>query len=271
MNKLSFKRWKIFKEFADYGFGKSMDQKAQEMGGTVPYEGEGPIDPIDSEMIINELKRLPPLGPFDAYSKFENSLEWGNNTGALQIDITPLGSYKIIVRRKIKDLQGENTWICKEVIPLDENEHNSNEIPLAHQIYDKLIAINETMIEAPILEINDFDKLAFSLFNECKKTYPSYIMFPIGMKKINEDYYKIFYEFRGQGVEAPGRIRAMQFDIDLFKDKQKGLIRCWGYDIDSDKRKTSWFPSPSEWDEWFSPSQKHKEIIEAVTNCFMTY
>lgn len=271
MNKLSFKRWKIFKEFADYGFGKSMDQKAHEMGGTVPFEGDSPIDPIDSELIINELKRLPPLGVFHAYEKFNDVLEWGNNVGSLQINITPLGSYRINLRRKIKDLQGENTWICKKVIPLIENEHNTNEINLAHDIYDNLKVINEEMIEGPLDHFEDFDRLAGSLTDELKRNYPAYIMFPVGTKKQNEDYYKIIFEFRGQGVEAPGRARAMQFHVDLLWDKSKGLIRSWGYDIDSDKRKPSWYVGISEWDEQFSPSQDKKEIIEAIKNCFMVY
>lgn len=272
MNKFSFNRWRLMKEFADYGHEKSIDQKVhKELGGTSAFKGDNPIDPINSHLIIKELKRLPPLGVFNAQDKWTDVLEWGYNAGALQIDITPLGSYKIMVRKKIKDLQGETHWICKKVLPLNENDHNKNEIPLAHEIYDNLQEINKEMVEGPLKEFPEFDRLALDLFGEVKRKYPAYIMFPFGMKKISENYYKIIFEFRGHGVEAPADARALQFNIDFLWDNKKGLLRCWGYDIDTAKKSYSWYPAVSEWDEYFSPAQEPKEIIEAVVQCFLTY
>jgi len=272
MNKLSFKRWQTLKEWADFGFEKKLaDMKSDSLGGTVPAEGANPIDPVDSEMIMNELIRLPALGYFSPRAKMSNILEWGYDVGALQVYISPLGSYKTIIRRKTRDLQGEATWICKDVVDFSENEHNKNEIPLAHEIYDCLIEINKNEYDSPKMEYPEFDTLAYKLFNEVKRHYPAYCMFPIGMKKMDEGYFKIIYEFRGHGVEAPTASRAEQFNIDLFWDKNKGLMKCWGYNIDSKMRQHTWTIQPSDFEEWFAPTQDIKKIVECIKIILMTY
>ena len=96
-------------------------------------------------------------------------------------------------------------------------------------------------------------------------------MFPIGMYKKSENYHKYVFEFRGGGVEAPTAGRAEQFNIDLLWEPKRGLIRCWGYDIDSTTRQHSWKVQPSEWDEYFAPTQDTKEIVESISRIFMTY
>jgi hypothetical protein len=272
MNKLSFKRWAFLKEWADFGFEKKMsDLKAAELGGTVPHEGDGLIDPIDSELITDELRRLPPLGYFSCRYKMSNLLEWGYDVGALQVFISPLGSYKSVIRRKIRDLQGEETWVCKKVIDFNENEHNKNEVPLAHQIYDCLNELHKEEFDSPKSEYKEFDKLAHALFNEVKRNYPAYCMFPVGMKKMDEGYYKIVYEYRGHGAETPTRLRAEQFNIDLFWDKKKGLIKCWGYEVDSHMRQHNWMVQPSEFEEWYAPTQEIKKIVHSIKIMLMTY
>lgn len=272
MNKLSFRRWAILKEWADFGFEKKLsDFKANQLGGTIPHEGSRPIDPIDSEIITDELNRLPPLGYFSCRSKMSNLLEWGYDVGALQVFISPLGSYKTIIRRKTRDLQGEETWVCKDVVNFKENEHNDNEIPLAHKIYNHLHELHKEELDSPKPEYKDFDKLAHAIFSEVRRNYPAYCMFPVGMKKIDEGYYKIIYEFRGHGVEAPGGNRAEQFNIDVFWDKNKGLVKCWGYNIDSKVRQHTWAVQPSEFEEWFAPTQDIKKTVWIIKTILMTY
>lgn len=272
MSKLSFIHWTLLKEWADFGFEKKLsDFKADQLGGKIPYEGSGPINPIDSEIITDELHRLPPLGHFSCRSKMSNLLEWGHDVGALQVFISPLGSYKTIIRRKTRDLQGEETWICKDVIEFDENEFNDYEIVLAHKIYENLYKFHKEEFDSPKKEYKDFDKLAHSIFSEVRRHYPAYCMFPVGMKKMNEEYYKIIYEFRGHGVEAPGGNRAEQFNIDIFWDKNKGLIKCWGYNIDSKVRQHTWSIQPSDFEEWFSPTQDVKKIAQTIKTILMTY
>ena len=88
---------------------------------------------------------------------------------------------------------------------------------------------------------------------------------------MNSDYYKIDFEFRGSGAGSPNQSTALQFNIDIIFDKEKGLIRCWGYDIDSPSNKKQFNIKPSEWDEYFSPQESNSKIISIITTTFMTY
>lgn len=81
----------------------------------------------------------------------------------------------------------------------------------------------------------------------------------------------IFMTLRGAGVEAPTASRVEQFNINLQFDEQKGLIRCWGYDIASPTKQHKWLPQPSEWDEYFAPTQSLQEIENVIINSLLVY
>lgn len=145
-------------------------------------------------------------------------------------------------------------------------------MPLASEMYDHLEKLSIEMIDSAQRDYPEFSRLVEKMVSAVRRDYPSYCMFPAGLKKINENYFKIYFEFRGHGVLAPPRQKRMeQFDIDLFWDKSKGLVRCWGYNIESSLGQHDWTPAPSEWDEWFAPSQPIEEIIECVKRIFSTY
>jgi len=258
-----------FKEWANFGFG---DKKLKEPeGGTKPILGHKPIDIIHSGKIIEEIINSPAIGNLQLNQKFEDLLEWGNDVGAIQMQCTPLGSYKIVVRRKLTDLFGEQHWVCKKIFPIEEGYHNTREEMYASDIHSYISKLNETMIDRAVKEYNGFNKLSLKLFAAVRQKYPSYCMFPVGMMKVNENYHKYVFEFRGHGVEAPTASRAEQFNIDLLWDSKKGLIKCWGYDIDSTTRQHTWRVQPSEWNEWYAPTQDVGEIIDSVVKIFMTY
>jgi hypothetical protein len=99
----SFKKFISLKEWADFGFGEKLKKPA---GGTKPAEGHMPIDIIHSSKIISELLSTPEIGNYIANPKFQNLIEWGDEAGALQLQLTPLGSYKIVARRKVIDAVG---------------------------------------------------------------------------------------------------------------------------------------------------------------------
>ena len=118
---------------------------------------------------------------------------------------------------------------------------------------------------------NDLKKLSWKMWDRCKAIFPSYIMFPIGLKQMSENYYKIVFEFKGYGVEAPSSMRAEQFNIDIHFNKKTGIIKVWGYNIDSDIGQHTWKVQISDFNEWFAPSQPIEEIVKAVHNSLMTY
>lgn len=271
MNRLLFKHW-LVKEMADYGF--DTDQRNKPKGGTETVDGNVPFNPIDGSKIITELAKLPAIGPNEPYQKWNDVVEWGSGPGAIQVGVTPLGSMRIVVRRNVKNLIGESTWVCTKIIPLSDNESEDHELSIAHEVYNQITEISGQMIPGPTSEYDDLERLSWKMWQAVKRDHPSYIMFPIGLRKQNEDYFKMVFEFRGHGVlrqKNCGGGRAEQFNIDLVWDKRKGMIRCMGYNIDSTDRQHSWEVQPAEFDEWFSPKQDQTEIINCVTETFLQY
>ena len=265
---INFKQFLI--ELADYGFNSNPRNKP--MGGTEIVQGDELYDVVNTSEIMSELVNLPPLGQNYPNQKWESMIEWGTGPGAIQVECTTLGSLKLITRRKISDLEGEDVWICKNVRPLSDVDDQHQEIRVANEVHDVVADLSEKMIDAPAQEFDDFERLAWRMWAGVKKEYPSYCMFPVTLRKQNENYYKMIFEFKGAGagnIADGGSIK--QFDIDLFWDDKKGLIRCWGYNIDSPTKKSAWNLNPSEWNEYFSPAQEKTEIIESVVSIFMQY
>jgi hypothetical protein len=258
-------------EWADYGFDRKSVLGPQ--GGTQEIKGDSPLTPVKSEEIIQELVHLGKLGIYKPRSR-PDIVEWGEEVGAMRVEFTPIGSSKIIGRRKIKDIKGEQTWVCKYVWPLTaENKLNDKETSVAHEIHEELEKLSMTMIDSPKIFYPEFARLVDKLTTAVRLDYPSYCMFPAGYKKINEDYYKIYFEYRGHGQNRMRNrnARSEQFDIDIFWDQKKGLVRIWGYNIDSQASQHSWQVQPSEFDEWFAPSQDVDDIIDCVKKLFLTY
>lgn len=267
MNQLTFKHW-LLKEMADYGFAPTSEKSLR--GGTSVMQGNQIFKTINVNRIIDELASHP-LGTLEPYQKWAETVQYGEGVGSFKINISPLGSLKAISRRLVTDLLGEQVWICKHIFPLCDNKDQNRENEIAGLIYNYLNELSQHAIEAPISEFSETKNLALELWHGAKKHHPGYIMFPVRLKEMAPDYYKLVFEFRGQGIGLPNGGRAEQFDIDLKYDKYRGLIRCWGYDIDSTFRKRKWEVQPPEWDEWFSPAQDQKEIVECILACFLQY
>jgi len=269
MDRLLFKHW-LISEIADFGFDQDMRNKPK--GGTEEMDGDVPFKRVDGSKIITELAKLP-VGPNRPNQKWNDIVEWGRGPGAIQAGVSPLGSMRVVIRRMTKDLQGEATWICHRIFPLSDNKAEDKELSIAHDVYDQLTEVSKEMIPGPDKEFGELERLSWKLWAATKRDHPSYCMFPIGLRKQNEDYYKLVFEFRGHGVQnnigLPGR--AEQYNIDLIWDKKKGLIRCWGYDIDSSLGQHSWRVQPSDFEEWFSPHQDQNKIIENIVKIFLQY
>jgi hypothetical protein len=270
MNRLLFKNWLV--EMADYGFDQDMRNKPK--GGTEEMNGDTPFKRIDGGKIITELSKLPALGPNKPNLKWTDMVEWGKGPGAIQAGVSPLGSMRVFVRRLTKDLEGQPVWICEKVIPLGDNKAEDKEISIAHDVYDQLTEMSKEMLPGPAKEFDELERLSWKLWAAAKRDHPSYCMFPIGLRKQNENYYKLVFEFRGHGVlkQKNGRQgRAEQFNIDLIWESKRGLIKCWGYDIDSTLGQHSWQVQPSEFNEYFSPAQEQEKIIENIIKIFLQY
>jgi hypothetical protein len=179
-----------------------------------------------------------------------------------------------MVRRLATSLEGERTWVCKSVRPIRDYKDQLHEKDIAEFVYKKIVEISQSDLDAPVAEWGGLDRLANKLWHTTKKQHPSYIMFPTALWKQRDNYYKLVYEFRGQGVGSPynGKTgRSEQFDIDLVYEPSSGFIRTIGYDIDSSMRQHTWQIQTPEWDEKFSPREDEDAIIENIVKIFLQY
>lgn len=264
--KLSFK---TFLEMADYGY--SRDTYKPNLRPVLGMPNERPLKPINTEGVMEVLKRLPPIGSLRPKWSWQDIMEWGEEVGAVKINVSPYGSYKITTRRKIYDLEGTERWICKAITPLNTEQFaSSQEEVLAHYLYENVQKISQEQIERAQDDCPNFDRICNGLTVKCRQQHPLVMLYR-GTKRIHEHYFKIIFEYRGQGVEGPGQKRYEQFDINLLFDPKIGLIRCWGAEIESSKGEHQWQVSPSQWDEYFSPTQNKDEIIENVRKILSTY
>jgi hypothetical protein len=265
---LDFSKWLL--EYADYGFEKQNTKKANYPTFQSNSDDSGPWKNFDIELFFKELKNLSESDNKKTKKVWHEEMSWLENGNMVEVNINPFGSLRITTRKYIKDLQGSDVRICKNVFDIDDH-HTDQEISIAHKIYEHVKEFSKVNIDYPTTDIFDLKKLAHKLFNATKQTYPDYIMFPISLKEMNDSYYKLIFEFRGAGAGAPNSSVGMQFDINLAFDKQKGLIRCWGCNVDSPSPKRQFNIQPSEWDEYFSPQEENKKIIGMIITTLMTY
>jgi hypothetical protein len=189
--------------------------------------------------------------------------------------VSPLGSFKSIIRKLQIDLEGNQTWVCKKIIPYNDILHVDRQFNdnLAADLFEEISKINKEEIQAPSHEYKNFERLTIKIAHVCqrKDIIPEIFIFR-GIKEIKKnENYLIFFECRGHGVETPGSSRLEQFIIDMSYNPKTGMIRSFGHDVQSPTKGHVWYPQPSEWDEYFSPSQTEKEISECVGTALGTY
>jgi hypothetical protein len=229
---------------------------------------------IDSEpwtdfrthLFTDELKRLIEKDNKKILTGWEEEVRWQENDGVFEINVNPYGSLRITTRREVKDFEGNNIRVCKYVYPINDYKIN-RETNIAKFLYDKTKNISKKNIDYPVKKYN-IKNLAYRLYENLEKKYPSYIMFPTKMIKMNENYYKIIFEFRGAGNGTPGQSIGLQFNIDLSFESNIGYIKCWGYMVESPSKTRKFNIMPSDWNEYFSCKQSIDRIIQMISKTF---
>jgi hypothetical protein len=265
----SFKRW-VLREWKDI-FGFNRDPRKKSAPGA---RMDMPIKDINSDEVV-EFMLGNSVGGVEPIMEFSNQIRWGDAPGAMMMTISPLGSYKSIVRRLQVDLEGNQVWTCKRMflykdMVFADRQFDDN---LANFIFEHIEEIHKEDLEAPSHDYTGLRKLVVNTAKlaQRKDVIPELFIFR-GIKEIEKDRnYLIFFELRGQGVEAPGRARVEQFAITMSYNPRTGMIRSFGNDIQSPTRGHRWVPQPSEWDEYFSSGQSESEISECITAALSTY
>lgn len=263
---ITFKNWLLKEDI--FGFERINNQDSK------PIQDEYPINYINTETFINKLLEFP-LNETRPFSNFSNHVQWGRHNGATQVIISPLGSFRATIRRLQTNLEGNQTWICKKVLPFKEKLHSNSRLDenLAYKIFEKVEKTNENQLESAIENYSNLENLVIQISKECQKDYiiPKILIF-MGIKEIkhNENYI-IHFECKGQGVEAPSSARVEAFLVDMTYNPKTGLIRSTGYEVQSPIKGHKWIPQPSEWDEYFSPAQPLSEIVGCVSGALHNY
>jgi hypothetical protein len=264
MDNMNFKKWMML-EFKDiFGFETEYQQRLKRPNddvATVPF--------IRPESILTELSRIN-MGVKRPVWDFHDTIIWGTTPGAIRIDFSPLGSYKILFRKLIEDLEGAPIWICKHVLPLTEDDNQLTETEVMDVSENILKEMDLQGLDSASRNYEDMQDLVVNLAADVRRYAPEIFIFE-GVKKLADDTFLIHLGVRGQGVEAPSGKRIEQFNINVHYSKSKGLIRSWGCDVSSPTAGHKWELNPSEWDECFTPSQPPEEIILAIVNCLRTY
>lgn len=235
-------------------------------------EDDDPVNPIESELVIDELSRIT-IGNKLPFRNWSDEIEWGKGMPAsVKVDLSPLGSYKLFIRRKVAAISGESVWICKKILPLNElnDKANKNEVGLASDIATMVNEIDSQMPEGPNSQFEKFENLVLNIASDIRSEAPKIFIYE-GIKKHSDNHYTVYMSYDGHGVESPGQYRVEQFNVELFYDKKRGLIRSWGCEVSSPMRQHLWQLMPSEWDEYFSPDQSQEEIREAILNALRSY
>lgn len=272
---LYFKEWLGKSPASMFGFPSN----AQPPKSASNLYEEEPLEPLKVSDIINELVNLGKVGTKKPVKQFSTRVIYGesiNPVGNYIVEVSPFGSLKIILRRQISDLKGETVGICKQILPLI-NDYNhigdhdiEEELRIAVNVNSYLEKVDKTPLEKPDSKYTGLRKLVLELAAETRARHPQLMIYN-GVVENNQNNYTIYFSFTGQGVESPTASRAEQFNINLAYYPEQGLIRCWGNDILSPTKQRLWRLQPSEWDEYYSPSQTNKEIIETIRNAFSTY
>lgn len=270
-----FKEWLGKSPEKLYGFTKDYsisDKKISQI-----YELE-PMEPIKVSDIMKELLQLGKVGTKSPNRLFENKIVYDSpdDVGNLTVEVSPFGSLKIIIRKSLKNLTGEVTNICKKVLPLI-NDYNhvgptdhQEEFNIANSVNRFLTSLDSKGIDTARNDYDGLRTLTLQMGSAAKKMHPK-VMIYNGIVENTKNYYTIYFSYSGQGVEAPSANRAEQFNINLSYSDKTGLIRCWGNEILSPTKQHLWRLQPSEWDEYFTPSQSSSEIIDCIQSAFMTY
>lgn len=264
----SFKNWLVSEGKDIFGFEKASEPKKEKV------QDDLPVTPISADIILEYMHERS-LGDQECFSNSHDQVQWGRYPGAVQMVISPLGSFKSIIRKLQKDLLGEDVWVCKQILPFKEILNASVKLDesLAEEIFERIERCWREDIEAPSADYEGLERLTVKVASAARRkgVIPEIFVYR-GVRMIEKNrHYNIHFELSGQGVEAPGSARVEQFSIEMAYDKESGMVRSFGHDIQSPTKGHVWYPQPSEWDEKFSPSQDEDQIVAAICAALKTY
>lgn len=226
-----------------------------------------PIHSFDMERMTNLLLQRQ-INQKLGNSKFIGDVQWGEGSGAIRINFGT--KYDFSIERLQEDLEGNYVWVTKRSYSIDKNNFSGREDYIVNEILDVVTEIDQLPLDAPKNKFEDFYRLVTSVANKVSRTANIPLIYD-SVKKVNNNYYIIVFEVRGQGVEAPDHRRVEEVLIELFYDQKKGIVKMIGTQVESPVSQRKWEIMPMDYDSIFMPSQSRDEIVEAISTMYKYY
>ncbi len=197
-----------------------------------------------------------------------------SSVGSLQLILDPLGSAKVHIRRRIKDLKGNLIWVCKKIIIIPDDEVKN--VTIEEVLADKIIKACEKIDKEPYdVAKKTYDNLKNLVLKiartSCDKKYlPMWFIYS-GIRKVSEDYYLIVYNYTGAGIGDPSGGRVEEFLINVKFYSDTGTIKIWGGEVQSSFNIRQYVLQPSEFEEIYFPTQSLEEITQTIVDMLSTY
>jgi hypothetical protein len=211
------------------------------------------------------------MGIKEGFSPFFGEIMWGNTDGAVKLTFSPYRGLHAVIRKLTHDLQGETVWVCKKVVEVG-NIYDKKPDVLIMELYKTLEDIDQTAIEAPSPDYKKFEAFVLHLAHMLKTNTTQKPLYYTGIRRVDEGKnYIIHFGVKGMGVQALGQRRVNQVQIEVQYKKDRGLIQITCNDLGSKLDADKWELSPSQFNEYFMPSQDEDEIITAILHHLNMY
>lgn len=159
----SFKNWLVSEGKDLFGFEMKREDPKKELD-------EGPITTISADTILEYLNSRD-IDGHECFSSSHDQVQWGRHPGAVQMVISPLGSFKSIIRKLQTDLLGESVWVCKEILPYKEILKASIRLDegIAEDIFERIEKHWRSDIESPSSDYEGLERLTVRVADAARR------------------------------------------------------------------------------------------------------
>lgn len=245
--------------------------------GKTPFRGDIdlPINGFNVQRMIEQLAKYD-LGFKKSKIKFMNECQWGENPGAVRVIVTPKVNLKI--QKLHYDLEGNKVWVMKKYFFIDDANFAGKEDVVANEVFDQVKNINDEQMENPNKDVK-LEELVKDLNIRLRGLISSTLLPEHTVRKNSENEFTVFYYLRGGGASgytgASNTHNVMEVVVNLSKQRNTGLIKAMVTVVTNlssgSQGGNTWVLMPSDFEEYFMPTQGKREIIESLVTALKTY
>lgn len=221
-----------------------------------------PINQFNIALMMEYLTKKSLLGFIKPTSKFINEMQWGEEPGAIRLEVDT--GLTFLIKKLNHDLTGTPRWITKRMYQLNRYGYGGMEDSVAQEVFEHIERYYKMPMEGPLREYEDLENLVIHLSNKLKRTAKNIFLYD-GIKKLNDNNYIISFGIRGHGLESSGHSRVESNQVQITFDEEAGTLRITNFNIESPVGGPhSWEIQPVDLNMYFFPTQDRDEISECL-------